>query len=216
MNQEMASTIFYGNSKTDAKKFMGLAARYDHLSTDKTDIGYNVINAGGVGSDNTSIWFGTWGANTMHGIYPKGHKAGLQYKDFGEQDALDENSAPYRALVSLYKWHLGLTLRDWRSCVRIANIDVSELADAGESGFDGANLPNLMIRAYNRQKMRKMGKAVIYCNETIKTALDLLASNKANTYFTIENGVDGNPITKFRGIPIREVESILNTEEAVA
>ena len=34
-----------------------------------------------------------------------------------------------KAIVPHYKWDNGLTLRDWRYVVRVANIDVSNLSD---------------------------------------------------------------------------------------
>ncbi len=42
----------------------------------------NIIDAGGTGTDNTSIWL-VWGENTVHGIFPKGQKAGIQMEDKG-------------------------------------------------------------------------------------------------------------------------------------
>ena len=58
MNQEMAQTIFYGNSSTAPEEFNGLAVRYSSLSAVN---GQNIINGGGSGSDNSSIWLVAWG-----------------------------------------------------------------------------------------------------------------------------------------------------------
>jgi len=214
MNQEMASTLIYGNTAADPEKFMGLAPRYASTSAEN---GENIIDAAGTGSDNTSVWFIVWSPLIAHCLYPKGTKAGLTHEDLGQVTLTDAAGGLYEGLRTHYKWHLGFTLRDWRGVARIANIDVSELADAGETGFDGANLPNLMIKAYNKIRMKlRMGRAVIYANETVLTALDLIASNKSNTWFTKGDGVDGNPIIKFRGIPIKQVDAILDTEAAIS
>lgn len=214
MNHSLASKLVYGNTETDPEQIMGLAPRYSNLSAEN---GENIISGSGTGSDNTSIWIVTWGPNTCHGIYPKGSKAGLSHKDLGEVTLEDAAGGYYQGYRTHYKWDCGLTLRDWRATARIANIDVSELADAGETGFDGANLPNLLIKAYNKVlRYMKLGRTVIYCNNTVKTALDLIASNKTNTWFTTANGVNGMPINMFRGIPIRMVDAILDTESTVS
>ena len=83
MNQKLQETVFYGSIKENAAAFDGLAVRYNKLSTDKDSIGYQVIDAGGKGNNNTSIWFVTWGDLHTHLIYPKGTKAGLNHIDKG-------------------------------------------------------------------------------------------------------------------------------------
>ena len=214
MNNDLATALVYGNIETDPEQIMGLAPRYDDLSAENAE---NIIDGGGTGSDNTSIWFVIWSPNICHGIFPNGSKAGLQQKDLGEVTLEDADGGYYQGYRSHYKWDCGLTLRDWRGVSRIANIDVSDLSDAGETGYDGANIPNLMIKAYHKiRKRRKMGRAAIYCNETVMTALDLIASNRSNTWFTTSDGIDGMPILKFRGIPIRECDAILDTEAIVS
>lgn len=211
MNQEMATTIFYGNTATEPEKFMGLAPRYSDMNAENAD---NIVDGGGTGSDNTSLWFVVWGANTCHMFYPKGTEAGLKQDDLGETTKTLSDGSMLQVLRSHYQWKAGLTLRDWRYVVRIANIDVSALADAGESGYAGANLINLMIKAYNKLHSLSMGRPVIYCNRTVKTALDLLATNKANVQLSIGDYA-GQPTTMFWGIPIRRVDALLNTEEQV-
>ena len=52
MNQEMASTVFYGNSGLNPEEFTGLSIRYSSLSAPNAQ---NILDAGGSGSDNTSI-----------------------------------------------------------------------------------------------------------------------------------------------------------------
>jgi len=214
LNQTMASTIIYGNVSSDPEKFTGLAPRYNSTTAEN---GEQIISGGGTGSDNTSIWFVVWSPSIVHGLYPKGSKAGLVHRDLGEDTFEDAAGGEYQGYRAHYKWDAGLTLRDWRGVARIPNIDVSELADAGETGFDGAEIPNLMIKAYHKiARVKKRGRPVIYCNETVMTALDLIASNKTNTWFTKSDGVDGNEILRFRGIPIKQVDAILDTEEAVS
>lgn len=106
---------------------MGLSPRYNALSG--FDCAENVLDFGGTGGANTSIWLCGWGEDTLHGIFPKGSQAGLQIKDLGEQTLLDDNGGHYQGYRSHFKWDCGLSLRDWRYAVRICNIDTASFAD---------------------------------------------------------------------------------------
>lgn len=216
MGQDFEDQIIYG-SKSEPQKFPGLAATFDHLSTSETDVGYNVLDAGGTGSDNTSIWFMYWGATNVHGIYPKGSMAGLSKHDYGTRlTPAPDGGGDYEARKIIYRMDGGLAIPDWRSVVRIANIDVSELLDAGESTYNGAALINLMIRASHKFKPQvRMGRPYIYANTEVITALDLIANNK--TTLAIKSGQDaaGKPFLNFRGIPIRLADRIVNDEARV-
>jgi hypothetical protein len=137
-------------------------------------------------------------------------------KDLGETTKTLSDGSMLEVMRTRYDWDIGLTLRDWQGVGRVANIDVSNLATAGESTYTGANLANLLIKMYNKvQRSFSKGSPVIYCNETVKTALDLIASNKSNMLFTVSDSIDGNQVTKFRGIPIRVCDAILDTEARV-
>lgn len=80
--QEHAQTLFYGNETTEPEAFTGLAPRFNSLSAQNGD---NIIDAfSGSGGDLTSIWLVVWGPNAVHGIYPKGSKAGIAKEDKGQ------------------------------------------------------------------------------------------------------------------------------------
>lgn len=224
MNQQMASTLMYGNTAVNPERFMGFAPRYNTVSTASAQTAWNVIDAGGTGSDNASIWIVTWGPNTVHGIFPKGSRAGLEHNPLpGKWPVLDANGNQYMAYKEQYKWKLGLTVRDWRYVVRICNIDVSDL-----STVNAANLINALIRGLRRLPTAPitaspvqtsdtpsiqgvMGRTAIYCNRTISTFLDLQATNKTNVLLQLQQ-FDGRPVTTFRSIPVRTVDALLNTE----
>ena len=54
----------------------------------------------------------------------------------------------------------------------------------------------------------------IYCNRQVAAALDRQALNKTNVLLRMEEW-DGRPVTTFRGIPIRIVDRLLNTEARI-
>jgi hypothetical protein len=206
LNQTMASTLFYGDSSMDPEKYMGLAPRYSDSTAEN---GRNIIDAGGTGDDNTSIWLVVWGPNTVHGIYPKGSQAGLQSRDLGEQTLFDVNGGRYQGYRTHYKWDAGLTLRDWRYVVRIANIDTSNLG-----GTDAADIIKLMVQALHKVPNLKLGRAVFYMNREIAGALDEQSLDKPGLALKTQE-LEGKFWTTFRGVPIRSTDAILSTEAAV-
>jgi len=208
MSQQMAQTVFYGNSSTMPERIMGLAPRFNTLNA-ATATSQNVIDAGGIGTDNTSIWLVVWGDLTVHGIFPKGSKAGLQMRDLGEQTLLDADGNRYQGYRTHYKWDAGLTVRDWRYAVRIANIDVSELA-----GGVPTDLVKHMIRATHKVPSLKTGQPVFYMNRSGRQWLDIQAATKDNVMLKISE-FEGRPVREFLGIPIRTCDQLLNTEDRV-
>lgn len=210
MSEEMAQTIFYGNEGTEPEAFTGLSPRFNNLSTSNN--ADNVIDGGGSGTDNASIWLCVWGPNSGFGITPKGSKAGLQMEDKGQVtiENIDGAGGRMEAYRTHYRWDAGLTIRDWRYFVRIANIDRSALTvDAAT----GANIPNLMFEA--QQRLPNMnGRAVWYMDRGIATKLGQQSSLLTkNSSLQIEN-TGGRITTTWLGIPIRRVD-VLSPDESL-
>lgn len=217
MGQEAAFTSVYGNTAQSPEKFLGLAPRYNTVNMANAESARNVIDAGGTGNANTSIWFVTWSDQTTHLTFPKGQKAGLQMNDKGQVTIENANGvigARMEAYRTHYKWDLGLTVRDWRYNSRIANIDVAALMNAGNANYTGPNLINLLIDGYTALQSLGKGRTVIYANRTIIGALDKLALNKSNLALSMGEW-GGEQVTMFRGMPIRLLDTVLNTESRV-
>jgi hypothetical protein len=218
MNQTQAGAMFYGNPGTDPRQFLGFQTRYSSLSAGN---GQNILDAGGTGSNNCSIYLIVWGENTVFCPFPKGSKAGLQHQDLGEGDVLDANNNYFRALRALYQWDNGLAVKDWRYVVRIANINVTDLtSQSGTQASSAATqIINLMSRALDRVPNLSMGRACFYANRTLYSMLRVAALNKSNAALSIENALTqfGTPyaLTKFLGVPLRKVDQLLNTESRV-
>lgn len=212
MNQTQAQTLFYGNPGTDPKTFTGLAVRYSSLSAGN---GGNIIDAGGTGSDNTSIFLVVWSEQTVFMIFPKGSKAGLQHRDLGEDTVKDADGNQFQALRTHYQWKNGLAVKDWRYVVRIANIDVSNLTTESSA----ANLIKLMYKAIFKIPNLSMGRPVFYMNRTVATMLPIQGLNNSVSVVKVQEALNqfGKPIVgmSFMGIPIRLNDQIVNTETRV-
>ena len=216
MSQEMANTLFFGNQDTEPSAFTGLAPRFNSLSAENAD---NIIQPStpGTGTDNRSIWLLVWSPNTVHGIIPQGSMAGLKVDDLGEQtiqDASDgSNTGRMQAYVTHYRWDAGLSLRDWRFVVRIANIDFSALTfDA--SG--GANLPNLMFEAMDIIPNLSAGRPVFYMARGVKTILRQQMSSLRDQSNMSINEVGGVRIDQFQGVPVKRCDALAVDEAVVA
>lgn len=210
MNQEFVSTLFYGNSGLAPEEFLGLAPRY---SSSLATNGSNVIKAGGSGSDNTSIWLVAWGEDTVSGIFPKGSKAGLLHEDFGEvtvEMTTGIAGSRMRALQERFQWKGGIAVKDWRYVVRIANIDVSDLA-----GGTPPDLIDLMEQA-SEILPNRLGRPVFYMNRGAKRYLRKQTRTDVSTGggLTYDN-VNGRPVLTFGDIPIRTIDALLNSEATV-
>lgn len=209
MGQEMASTLFYGNEGSEPEAFTGLAPRYNSKSAQNAD---NIIDAGGTGSDNTSIWLCVWGPQTGFGIYPKGSVAGLQMTDKGQVtvENVDGNGGRMEAYRTHYRWDAGLTIRDWRYFVRIANIDVSDLDTVANT----KKIIEWMIQASERIPELGKGRAAFYMNRRLREKLRLGILEKISNNLTWET-VSGERVMTFDDIPVRRCDALVNTEARV-
>lgn len=214
MAQEMAQTLFYGRTDTAPEEFHGLSIRYSSLSATN---GQNILNAAGAGSDNSSIWLVGWGDNTVHGIFPKGSKVGLQHEDLGLVTVETSAGLPgtrMRAYQERFQWKCGLVLKDWRYAVRICNIDVSNLA--GKSS--AADLFDLMIKAIHRIPQMASCKPAFYMNRTCFEMLDIQRRDDvvSGGGLTFDNADGKGPQYGFRGIPVRICDQLTEAETLVS
>lgn len=216
--QEVSRVMFYGDASKIAEP-VGLCHYYSKCEnpgvTPHTESAFNCINGGGSGSDNTSVWFITWGPTAIHGIYPAATVAGFKEESLGYHTAQDSLGNQYQIYRTHYQWDCGFCVRDWRAAVRIANLDMSNLA----SGSSAADLLSLFNKAYYKLKYRgysgqAAGRTVIYCRPEILEYLDQ-QTRAQNRIFLTYADVQGKPVLNYRGIPIRVQQSLLATEDQV-
>ena len=219
-SQFIARNVFYGSTDTTPDGFMGLAPRMDDPTVAS---GRQLVNAGGTGIDNTSIFFVTWGPKATTLLYPKGSSVGLTRKDLGERMVnAPDGSGEFLALTDYLTWDIGMAVTDWRGNARVCNIDVSNLTKDAATGADLLDLmidAEVKVRGANRVGIDGngnlvKGKTVIYANETVCAFLRKQALNKKNVMLRIEQ-IDDEPTTMWGQWPIRCVDAISNAEAAI-
>lgn len=228
MSQTMVQTLFYGNTAVTPAEFMGLAPFYNTVNPTNAQNAQNVINGGGTGSSNCSIWLIGWSKRTIFGVYPKGTKAGLAMEDKGDMTpGFDALGNRFEAYTSWFRQQFGLVPQDWRYGVRIANIDTTNAGLAGPNALDifatlsaaVLALPTLAqasgIRKTDSPREPTGVQAAIYCNRTARHWMDIQGMRDRNVLLSIQDYA-GKPIEVFRTIPIRIVDQLVNTEATVS
>ena len=219
--QTLADTLINGDSSVYPEQFNGLATRYFTLGSTYATYG-QVIDAGGTGSDNTSIWLVGWSPSTVYGIYPKGSKAGLVREDRGIQDLMVDTttSAYMRAYVTWFQWMCGLAVQDYRYVVRICNIDVSALKTASDGTDTSANILKYMIQALGLIPSQGNPNLAFYMNRTVQSMLAVKLLDKSNVWLSMDE-VKNSPVfrprgvLKFQGVPCRRIDKITETESQI-
>lgn len=216
MGKTLATTLIYGNevgvlatAETNApEKFKGVASRLNALAT--TD---NVLNAGGSGSDLTSIYIIQWGPGKVFMVYPKGDPFyGIKHTDLGEVTVSTSttavaSAAQHQAYRDHFQVKAGLVVAHNGSIGRIANIETTGSTNL----FDEDDLITLLNRMPNAG-----AGASIYVNKTVRTQMEIALKDKNNVNYTADGGegLAGVPMMRFRGNPIRLVEKISDAETA--
>lgn len=217
MGQKTAELLFDGSVADDDREFNGFAVRYNDPSGDAAD---NIFDAGGSGSDTSSIYLVGWGDN-VHGIYPKNTQAGLVHTDHGKQIIQtddDLGGAKLSAYVDQWSWDCGLVVKDWRYVVRIGSIesaDVLGVSGTQELADYTTNIMYLMARATHRIPNLMNCKPCFYMPRLIFEGFDVqaLARTTANVFESKQ--VDGKIVTSFRGIPMKICDQLGIAETAI-
>lgn len=221
--QDVQVNFFYADTATTPERFKGLAARYNAI-TNGGAAAAQIVDGGGTGSANTSIWMVGWGPSGTGLIHPEGSTAGIQREDKGEQRVYDELNRPYFAKEEYFRQDVGVKVSDWRQNVRIANIDMAAVR-AGT-----VDLFALLRAGYYKMQSRRNTlmetsdgvptgvKPIIYANRDVLQALDALSTNAGatdNKIRLVPDDIAGKEINTYRQMPIRETDALINAESRV-
>jgi len=217
--QELADLMILGSPVTSNLKTAGFFDIYSTLDPNE-ETSKQIVDAGGSGSDNTSILKVHWGPQSVFGIFPKGTTSGLTRTDRSKGgqlvkiEGIDENgkAGSFWGYEEDFETDHGLVVKDFRQAGRIANIDVSNLV----SGASAADLIDLMISLNYKIDSLSNGKGVWYTNRTIEAHLHKQALTKVGAAggLSFEN-FEGKRILTFLGDPVRRMDAILTTESEV-
>ncbi len=218
MGQEIQKAIIYGNDKTGKEQIFGLSARYSTGKKKAAANAKNVFNAGGTAATSGetglgSIWLLCWSPSTLFCTFPKGSRAGLQTNDLGEYLTTDANGGKYLCLGTEYDWDIGLVLRDWRYCARIANVPLADLDKTVDNG--GVDILRLMMKAKNQLPSLKAGRMAFYCSREVRNALEAQAMDRKNVLLNLAEVTKDNTVLTYAGIPIRIVDALHFNEKQV-
>lgn len=212
ITQKLARYIFYGNEAAEPEAITGFAP---HFNSKAAGTGEQIIDAGGVGTDNASIWLIGWSTSTVYGIFPKGSKAGLSMTDKGQVTAIAKTAdgvtdGYYEAYRTHYRQDAGLCVQDWRYVVRIANIDRSTLVN--DPSTSQVRLYELMGEALDMVPSMEGARFAFYADRTLWSKLRVQMANAKNVNLTTET-VNGKRTTSFYEVPLRRVDA-LRVDEA--
>lgn len=233
MGQTLEQTCFYGNTLATPQQFMGLSGFYNSLNSDiatgGAQNGANVIDAGGTGTSNASMWLLCLGERTIYGIFPRSSKVGLSMEDKGDvTPAFDAVGNRYEAFTSWFRCQMGLVPEDWRYGARIANIDTTNAGLAGPNAYDifagMAEIayfpPALGKRASGISKTDAPTDSVPsirpiwITNRTVRHWMDVQAMRGRNVLLQLPDYA-GIVTDSWRGYPVRVSDQILVTEARV-
>lgn len=228
LNQAQARTLFYGNAAFSPAEYTGFAARSPYSTVSS----HQVIDAGGTGADNASIWLVVWDSMGAKGIYPKGSKAGITHINVTQGTGVgddgyeighyvtDPEGRRFLAVSDNFTWKCGLSIKDPRRVVRIANIDKSLLTPDHSTG---AELEMLMVEALERieglgsvsYEMGSSARAAFYMPRTIRSNFrKQMVNNANNSNFSYET-IGGKRVLTFGEVPVRRVDALKADEAPV-
>ncbi len=215
LGQRFLQSLFYGDPTVNPDDFLGIAPRYASLAAaDRTAV--QVIDAGGTGSDLTSVYLVGWGEGSVEAFYPMGTQAGIKHTPLPQAMIDDGNGGQYLGYQDWYDLNAGLAVSDYRNIVRIANIDVSDLqAGTPHGGISaGAKLVDLFTVALEQLNNPDGLNPVFYAPRVISTYLRLQVQNKGNVWLS-SGEVAGKKVTQFDGFTVRRTDAIALNETRV-
>lgn len=219
MGQGAAAALFYGDIKDNPKGFNGLAktfGAYAKTSSANDESAYYVLNGAKASNPSTSmcrsIFMVGWGQRSAHGIYPQGTGMGLRrgkLRDVYVPDP-EDNTKKLLMYIQEMNWDIGLNIRDFRYCGRIANIE----ADAGLATSGQPDYVELIQRLTCRVKQNGV-KPCLYMSrsvwEIVTTAFFRKTAGNAVKYGDLSQRL----LPTLMGFPVGVCDALETNETAV-
>lgn len=220
LGNKFDSDLIYGSTAADPAGFDGLTTYFGSL--DVFD-GECVIDAGGQGSDNCSIWLIHWGPNGCFLTYPSSSSVGISMTSVTNTILTDENGLSYVGNAFFWELDAGFAFKDYRAVCRIANVDVSGLKAGAQtgSGYVGRadNLYTLTAEAAHRMKAWRgdlsMGAAWFVTPSTM-FALEQQLYQSSNVRYAPGDQAKMGTAFSLHGLPVYTNVSLLETEARVS
>lgn len=229
MSQTMAKTIFYGNTAVDPAQFMGFSSFYNTVNPALQPNAVNVLDGGGTGSSNSSLWLIGWGEREIFGIYPRGSTGGFIHENLGrDRPGRDSAGDLFETLTSRFEHKLGICPMNWQYGVRLANLDVTS------NGLNGPNADDLFVQMARMVRQTPVGtkessgitqldapsdpspgvRFSFYSNRTVTHFMEVQSIRGRNVLLHMDEYA-GRTIMSYRGYPIKIVDQLLTTEAQV-
>lgn len=212
--QQQERNFFLGNRNTTPDGVHGLAPRYGTISGNP--FSNQIVDGGGTGTDNASIWLVGWGEEGVHGIYPESSdEVGIKHTPRGVHPKTDSTGRFWTEDDS-YGLDTGLAVAHPCAVVRICNIDRSLLNFAATGS--SANLLRLLRTAYHRATaFASIGdlKWCIYMDGQVFEFLDHHAQEaNTNTFLSYRESGPNQPLMlTYREMRVRKAD-MLRPDEA--
>jgi hypothetical protein len=205
MGEDQAEDLVYGDRDVDPAQINGLAKRYAKVDAK------HCVDFGGTGNSLTSAYITAPGPNSVHLIYPRGHKSvGVSREDGGLIWAKDQKDAgkEFRVHRDVFKAQYGLAVIHPDAVIRVCNIPVDL------SKQQRVDLLELILR-YQKRLTKGIVNNVLFVNGDLIYQIER-AGRESQYVIHAEPDPWGKPVTAINGIRIREQDAILSAEEKVA
>lgn len=190
--------LIYNTDATDG--LLGFAPRRPSIDNKYT------WSAGGTTGNQSSMYLMEFGQQGFNFRYPEGARPGISTDDRGRvRVSTPDGTGSMWAWIRHFEMIAGIEIKDERALQRLANVLVTSTT------ITAANFIKMKNQLPNRGK-----DAVAFCNRTIHSIIENSAYEKSNMAYSIRDVEGFGPVTRFVGIPVMMMESILDTESVLS
>jgi hypothetical protein len=228
MGQTWEETVWYGNTVFNPAQFNGLSTFYNTVAAGVANAA-NVLDGGGTGNSNLSIWLLGLGPRRIFGLYPRSSKAGLSVENLSDtMSGYDSLGNPFRAYTTWFRRIGGLCPQDWRFGARLANVDVTSAGLAGPNAIDLWATFRQMVLLMPTMTSETSGitesdapsdsmtgiRFGWYTNRTGRHYMDVQGMRDRNVLLSL-NDAAGKPQDVINGIPVKVSDQLVTNESRV-